>query len=970
MSHESGPKKPLRPVSTDIARARRAAFIAAGVIVAAIGLVIVLDFNGDDPQSGLDAGVDLIIDLLPEPLDSDDVRTGGIDPAADGTMPDLDAGGWIQIVDKDTGKLAQQYRFARLDPTPEGMAANWVRMDSPRAELYLSDGRVIRLSGDSALVHLPHRILESGSLTGHVLIEVFEPPPGQLLDLERDTPILVVHAPVAAFDNVMGEVTCPERFRVESPSMEFLGTGLSLLINDQSDPVRTSMEVRQLEFARFAQSAIGTAPRDDSDTPRQPDAGRSAGERDSSDAAEPGSPAAEAQPAPAGDPQQPSPVQYYQLTLRDHVEIREGIGMRVVTGDTLTYVFSNESEGFGGPAVPSPPRSATLTGPLASALFGQVGAGPAIRRARSSSDLGTRSIAPPISDTDIYVTCTGGLSLVPVDDPTLIERLESPRDSWMTLTGTPVELVDRSQNARAECDRLVFHGIRQEILLVGSERYPLSINTPQMVAAGETFWIRRGAGGFTGPGRLTAIRTADAGEAPLTPQRVTWSKGVDLDFDETSTVSAGALGDLREAVFRGDVEARGDQTMWSDQLMVRFLRGVGDAPGDGTEIDGITADGDVQVLLADGARVFADRLVGDARRETVVLTGTDVAIANTQWLIERGTSITLVKETGTAHWNGPGAARMFDQMLDVGIDGRFDRRAITLEPDARATWTGSMSYDDTAGSGAGAIELAGDVQMISEPDRLQSTTFRADHVTIELAKTEASSDPGEPGTDDRRAIGRVIGRGDARLEQRRWDRDDRADQPRIFFVSGGRLEFDQQTGEALVPGPGTLLIRDLRPSGENDADDSGNFAARGTTSFTWTTRLRMTRQSETLYDIEMVDDIEMRHLDLDGQATTLTCRRIDATFDRAGTTAADGPTDLKHVRAEGTVFLRTPTRDVDCDFFDYDVAAGLATLGADPGHLVTIHTRGAAQPVTLRGAIWNLVTDEITAHAGAAGGPR
>ncbi|MCH7798580.1 MAG: hypothetical protein IID28_09075, partial [Planctomycetes bacterium] len=335
---------PERPARTDTARGKRAAFIAAGVIVAAIGLVVVLDLDGDAPEPGSDTGADMIIDLVPEPLAKDDVRTGGIDPAAGGTMPELEAGGWIQIVDKETGRLAQQYRFARLDPTPEGMGANWVSMDQPRAELYLADNRVIRLSGDSALVHLPHRVLESGSLTGHVLIEVFEPPPGQLLDLERDTPILVVHAPVAAFDNVMGEVTCPERFRVESPSMEFLGTGLSLLINDQSDPVRTSMEVRQLEFARFAQGAIGTAPRAHSDTPRQPDAGRSAGERDSSAAAEPGSPAAEAQPAPAGDPQQPSPVQYYQLTLRDHVEIREGIGMRVVTGDTLTYVFSNESE--------------------------------------------------------------------------------------------------------------------------------------------------------------------------------------------------------------------------------------------------------------------------------------------------------------------------------------------------------------------------------------------------------------------------------------------------------------------------------------------------------------------------------------------------------------------------------------------------------------------------------------------------
>ena len=1004
---------PERPARTDTARAKRAAFIAAGVIVAAIGLVVVLDLDGDAPEPGSDTGADMIIDLVPEPLAKDDVRTGGIDPAAGGTMPELEAGGWIQIVDKETGRLAQQYRFARLDPTPEGMGANWVSMDQPRAELYLADNRVIRLSGDSALVHLPHRVLESGSLTGHVLIEVFEPPPGRLLDLDRDKPMLVVHAPEAAFDNVMGEVTCPERFRVETPSLEFLGSGLSLLINDQVDPVRTTMEVEQLEFVRFAQGAIGTAPRDRTDAPQQDDARRTAA-APGSPAAAPGPPAAGARPSPTDDTPQQSPVQYYQLTVRDHVEIREGIGMRVVTGDTLTYLFSTESKGFAGPssAAPPPPptRSAKLTGRLASTLFGQLGADPVIGQVPSSWGLGTRSIAPPISDTDIYVTCTGGLSLVPVDDPALIERLESPRDSWMTLTGAPVVLVDRSQDARAECDRLVFHGLRQKIMLVGSETWPLSITTPQMDAAGETFWIRQGTGGFTGPGWLTASRTADGGEASESPQRVTWSDGVDLDFDETSTASAGALGNLRQAVFRGDVEARSedsaiachdrlvldldtdahgvtsptlltasgnvrandpDQTMWSDLLVASFVRREtnADDAGADAEIDVVTAEGNVQVLMADGARAFADRLIADARRETVELTGTDVALANTQWLVDRGTSITLDKETGTARWNGPGTARMFDQVLAIGIDGRFDRDAITFDPNARATWTESMSYHDTAGSGEGAIELTGSVRMISEPDRLQRTSFGADNVTIELAGGPA--EPVEAGPDDRRAIGRVIGRGNATLEQRRWVTVARSDRPRIVYISADRLEFDRQSGLALVPGPGTLLIRDLRPPSDDEADNADGFAARGTTSFKWTTRLKMTRRSETLYDIQMVDGVEMRHLDLSEQVTTLTCRRIDATVDRgADARTTDGPTDLRHVRAEGEVFLRTPTRDVDCDLFDYAVAAGLAELGAYPGRLVTIHTRGTPQPVTLRGAVWNLVTDEITAQRGSAGGTR
>ncbi len=316
---------------------RRIALIAAGVVVVGVGLLIALNPDKNAGEANLDDA--LIIDLLPEPLASDEVRHSGTNPALDGTMPELEAGGWIQIVDKDTGRLAQQYRFRRLDPNPQGMPANWVRMDQPRTEMYLSGGRVLRLSGDSALVHLPHRVLESGTLTGHVLIEVFQPPPGLLLNDLRDKPILVMHTPEAAFDNVMGEVRCRDRFRIESPSMEFLGSGLSLLINDQTDPVRTTLEIQHLEYARLAQGAIEPGLSDDSPRPAA--------------TSSPGAPGLPGAPAAGGRVQPTAPdasILYYKLTLSENVKIQEGIGTRVVTGDLLTVLFSTASEGFDGTA--------------------------------------------------------------------------------------------------------------------------------------------------------------------------------------------------------------------------------------------------------------------------------------------------------------------------------------------------------------------------------------------------------------------------------------------------------------------------------------------------------------------------------------------------------------------------------------------------------------------------------------------
>ncbi len=90
----------------------RSAIIATAVIIAGVGIVILINRDtGDDT-----ATLEKIVDLVPEPLASDEIQGAGSELASDGVMPDLEAGGWIQIVDRDTGKLALQYRFARLDP--------------------------------------------------------------------------------------------------------------------------------------------------------------------------------------------------------------------------------------------------------------------------------------------------------------------------------------------------------------------------------------------------------------------------------------------------------------------------------------------------------------------------------------------------------------------------------------------------------------------------------------------------------------------------------------------------------------------------------------------------------------------------------------------------------------------------------------------------------------------------------------
>ncbi|MHC4650188.1 MAG: hypothetical protein ACYTES_04960, partial [Planctomycetota bacterium] len=788
------PKPADEPPSVKTGHGRRVALIASGIVLAAVVAIIVWSVNLGGPAPGEQGEPEEVIELIPGPLANQAPSGQRFDPQADSPMPALSEGGRIQSTDAD-GNLAQEYRFRRLDPNPPGKPANWVHMDEPKAEIYLRGGRVLSLSGDEALTHLPARVLESGTITGHVTIRLFEPPPGQVLDVERDEPLLEVRTDKATFDNVIGEVRVPDDFHVETPSLEFPGRGFTMLINDQGQRALLTVEVEDVGFVRLARrpqpadSAARSAAR--------ADAGRGA-----------------ARGRSARRPRQPSDAddaQFYRLTLHDQVQIRQGpaSGLRTATGDALTILFSSESEGLGPTlaCVPNQQRPPSLAARIARAFL-------------AAPDL---SIAPAPSDDDIIVTCTGGLTMVPVTDPA--DMLDAPNDARLTLTGRPVELHDATQNAHAKCDRLVYGALEERVELRGSASQPLAITAPRMAAGGDAFWIAKSEGGFTGPGWLeTHERQGDepeGGSPPGTPQlNVRWTDGVDLAFDEPA--GGGAMGDLRRAVFRGEVTTTdAERTMWSDGLDVTFTQASAETSAD---IEQVSASGDIQILLANGARVFADRLNGDPAAETVELTGANLAIAHEQWLIDEGRKLTLDQQTKTADWEGPGTARRFSTPLALGGERRIARPAITAAPEARLHWTGSMRYDEAYGEGAGAIDLHGGVTAVSQPSPLERSTFQAQDVTVALAASEDAAED----TDVARRLGRIIARGDARLERHNWTTDDRTDEPRIFFLAGPHLEYDDQTGEGVVDGAGELLIRDLR---ESSGEPSPPLGARGTTAF-------------------------------------------------------------------------------------------------------------------------------------------
>ena len=222
-----------------------------GVVLAGLFLIVLIniDMSGQTQVSSNDT--EKIVDII-EPqlntlnLDSViDPRAGQLVPQND-VNPQLPSGSWIRFVDPQTGELAQQYRFVDLDPNPQGKPAGWLRMNQPEAEMFLSDGRVLVLTGDSALAFAPNRKLESGTVIGNVWIRLFVGRDGRPADPDRDTPVLVVRTEEAAFNNFLGEIRCDGDVQVQSSSLELPnGHGLTVLMDDQNHTFQLSMQKPQ-----------------------------------------------------------------------------------------------------------------------------------------------------------------------------------------------------------------------------------------------------------------------------------------------------------------------------------------------------------------------------------------------------------------------------------------------------------------------------------------------------------------------------------------------------------------------------------------------------------------------------------------------------------------------------------------------------------------------------------------------------
>ncbi len=974
---------------------KRIALLVVGVTSLFSILVIALLFAiGDKEQVQQErAQSDDIIDLLESTAERPDVA--GTDDQA-GLGLELPQGGWVQQTDA-LGNLSQQYRCEALDPNPPDLPIGWIEMQKPEIELFLSDNKLIVITGDKGIANAPKRILESGEIAGHVRVEMYE------LDVygKRITqePSMVLTTPQASFDNFLGEITCDSEVRIVSASQKLSGRRLTVRFNDKVGRIEY-LRLEELDYLDFFPDAMVTTASQPTPIARthQIELQRIKNTQQSTESPAHDPPALLALSTPitsshrihAAAVEQSN--EYYILTFLDNVTILQGEQHtgRVAFADKLTVAFSDESDSSSMKSKNRKPRTSPM-------MYAGI----------PTTIVALALSAPPPQDQamqkPIRLTCDDGLMMVPLfDEKRMPSSLQDTRVELFASTSSPVKLIDNIDHLTATGDLLRYEIIDDRVDLFGT---PGLLVMNDMETQSDHLWVARnqGEGGAIGKGQMTPVSTNAQATSLI------WNDGVDFFFDSNddalekvicngevilsddgSTVDCEILtvhfapdaaggSSPTMAIATGQVKAVSDtQTMWSDEARVTFKSSDGEPTEDGSMFKGTKADkmfasGDVQVMMDDGGRAFCNSLEGNISQDIAILEG-NVVIAYKRMLMNRGdfATLTLNRNSGKGRWNGAGQALFLDLPIDVSPDHRIDRPNIDSEintPESsinismRANWKKSMHLDRTFNDHAGSIDLAGSVDVRSKRTLLDSSQMSGEDLRLEFEFLDDASSKEE------RQLKKVIAKSDAKIEHRSWEAHALDAQPVVYYIGGNHIEFDAVTLETLAVGIGELVLRDPRtPSKELH---QSSLAGRGTTRFTWDKKLTTTKLSNSLYRIEMNGNVQMLHKGLDGAIGMLTSENIEAIAvdPKQIKTSEDGTSeltmrgmDLQQLVATGSVYVATESRTVDCDLFDYNLRTGIANLSADTNKSVAILTQGSPYPVRAESIVWNMdpVIDTIT----------
>lgn len=517
---------------------------------------------------------------------------------------------------------------------------------------------------------------------------------------------------------------------------------------------------------------------------------------------------------------------------------------------------------------------------------------------------------------------------------------------WADFFGRAV-----AQDSRSS---LAGDAIRAEFIEHGDEPMLISrLRVDGDVEALAEGWVRP-------PGVDVLLVGPDFGEGVL------HAASLDVKF-EPSPLRAGQA-DPVYLIARGNAAAgRGDSALFAPVLEAWLVR---DEQGDVAvgDFEARASDGEsasaARFQRADGVRASAERIRGNAQRQTATLTGQKVEVARDESVITT-TIVELDGVKGTMAVFAPGTFAHEQPLAGGGADARTR---------VAAEWTRSMLYDDAART----LDCHGDTVVVrTEP--LLTDTIRGQRVRIEFAPdteaaptvAQADGDPaaGPPGLDVEglnvtRAT--VYGAIDdesrepaplAKVESRRYAAaaDGQRTLETISYIESPVLIADDEQGTFRSPAAGRAIVFDQRePEAAQAAADSGDTLAspRGTSSFRWAESMLFTRATGVL---ELDREIEVVHKPIgDGPIARMTGDRLVATLDLAG-----GGSRLLTASATGSVYAESGPQRLVAESVNYDAPRGVLLAEAAPGGTVTLFDDRRATPFTARKLRWDLIRDEV-----------
>lgn len=316
--------------------------------------------------------------------------------------------------------------------------------------------------------------------------------------------------------------------------------------------------------------------------------------------------------------------------------------------------------------------------------------------------------------------------------------------------------------------------------------------------------------------------------------------------------------------------------------------------------------------------------------------------------------------------------------------GSFSHESIRTSQDSpsrliNAVWTESMMFDDARGE----LRARGDVRAESHVSIIERQTIEADSVDVnlepvaaferrlrdarrdglptperEITFAQAISDS-ETGTDSMVQAASFAIDGDA-PEGRRLER--------LFQAQGAIITSDQSTGILEIPGPGRIVVADLRDKPMEASRSPGiasQASSRGRTLFRWDGSMRFDRTAGIVRLNENATMVQRRLQD-DG-VVNVNASVLEARVQERSAAAPSQPAfDLTGVTATGHVVVvervgspLSLKREIVADRLDYDTVRGVAEATATSDSGVTLFEIERGTPIRARSIFWDLVQDRI-----------